>query len=154
MAALQKKKVLGKILVPLDGSKVGESALRWAETLAQTLAAELILFQVVMTVDALGFYQLYPSYVPLDPDKEKASAMAYLESVEKSLAKGLKISRAVGFGSAADAIIDYAIDNNIDLIAISSHGRSGIGRWVFGSVTDKILHFGETALLVVRAAKT
>jgi nucleotide-binding universal stress UspA family protein len=56
-----------------------------------------------------------------------------------------------GFGSAANHIIDFAEANDIGLIAMSTHGRSGIGRWIFGSVTDKVLHAGHTALLVVRA---
>ena len=50
-------------------------------------------------------------------------------------------------------IIDYAKANDIDLIAMSTHGRSGIGRWVFGSVTDKVLHAGDTPVLVVSASK-
>ena len=154
-AALQQKKLVRKILVPLDGSRVGETAIPWAETLAHTLGAELVLFQVVMTPQTLVFFEAYPTLISLDPDKEIASAMAYLEGVEKSLrGKGLKTSRAVAFGAPADAIIDYAKENSVDLIAISTHGRSGIGRWVFGSVTDKVLHTGDTAVLVVRAAKT
>ena len=148
--ALQDKKLVRKILVPLDGSEEGKTAVPWADTLAQTLGAELILFQVVATVEAL-----VPSYTSPGSDREKASAMAYLEGVEKSLTgRGLRTSRAVAFGPPADEIIDYAKANAIDLIAISTHGRSGIGRWVFGSVTDKVLHSGDTALLVVRTAKT
>jgi len=56
-------------------------------------------------------------------------------------------------GAAADQILEYAEANGIDLIAMSTHGRSGIGRWVFGSVTDKVLHAGDTAVLTVRATK-
>ena len=154
-AALQQKKLVSKILIPLDGSKVGETAVPWAETLAHTLGAELVLFQVVMTPQTLALYEAYTSLISLDPDKEIASAMAYLKGGERSLGgKGLKASRAVAFGAPADAIIDYAKENDVDLIAISTHGRSGIGRWVFGSVTDKVLHTGDTAVLVVRAAKT
>jgi nucleotide-binding universal stress UspA family protein len=146
-AALQQKKLLRKILVPLDGSRLGEIAVPWADTLAQTLGAEIILFQVITAAEAL-----VPSYTSPNPDTEKASAMAYLEGVKK-LVKGLKTSTAVAFGSPADGIIDYAKANDVDLIAVSTHGRSGIGRWVFGSVTDKVLHSGDTALLVIRAAK-
>ncbi len=56
-------------------------------------------------------------------------------------------------GPAADRIIDYAKENAIDLIAMSTHGRSGISRWVFGSVTDKVLHAGDIPVLVVRPSK-
>jgi nucleotide-binding universal stress UspA family protein len=84
----------------------------------------------------------------------RASAMAYLESVAKDVReKGLSASSAVGSGAPADQIIDYAEANAIDLIAMSTHGRSGITRWVFGSVTDKVLHAGNTVVLTVRASK-
>ena len=66
---------------------------------------------------------------------------------------GLKTSTAIEVGLPAQQIIDYAGANDIDLIAMSSHGRTGVGRWVFGSVTDKVLHAGNTAVLVVRAVK-
>jgi nucleotide-binding universal stress UspA family protein len=150
--AHKQKRLVRRILVPLDGSRVGETAVPWAETLAQTLAAELVLFQIIGITETYIYYQVSP---PPDPEKEKASAMAYLESIEKSLSgKGLKTSSAVAFGAPADEITDYAKANAVDLIAMSSHGRSGIGRWVFGSVTDKVLHSGDTPVLVVRASKT
>lgn len=153
--ALKQKKLVRRILVPLDGSRVGETAVPWAETLAQTLAAELVFFQIIGITETYLYYQYYQVSPSLGPEKEKASAMAYLESIEKSLSgKGLKTSSAVAFGAPADGIIDYAKANAVDLIAISSHGRSGIGRWVFGSVTDKVLHSGDTPVLVVRASKT
>ena len=59
----------------------------------------------------------------------------------------------LGEGRAADGILEYAEANRIDLIAMSTHGRSDIGRWVLGSVTDKVLHAGNTAVLTVRATK-
>jgi len=59
----------------------------------------------------------------------------------------------VRLGSAPDQILEYAEANAIDLITMSTHGRSGIGRWVLGSVTDKVLHAGDMAVLTVRATK-
>jgi len=66
----------------------------------------------------------------------------------------LNTSSELRSGSAAEEIITYAEENNIDLIAMSTHGRSGIGRWVFGSVTDKVLHAGDVPVLTVRASKS
>jgi len=87
-------------------------------------------------------------------EKRRTAAEDYLNSVRKTLnRKRLKVSSTVVQGSPPDQTIDYAKANAIDLIAMSSHGRTGIGRWVFGSVTDKVLHAGDTPVLVVRATK-
>jgi nucleotide-binding universal stress UspA family protein len=84
------------------------------------------------------------------PQKRKNLAIAYLDDIGKPLkARGLKVSSAVAGGYAAERIINYAESNSIDLIAMSTHGRTGMGRWVFGSVTDKLLHAGNKPLLVI-----
>ncbi|MFH1639177.1 MAG: universal stress protein [Chloroflexota bacterium] len=155
--ALRQKRLVKRVLVPLDGSDLGEAAVPCAEALARTLDAEIVLFQVIeppvttrpvpqlgMTREALQEYE----------EQTKPLSLAYLDSVAGPLGDGgIKISTAAGFGYPADQIIDYTRANAIDIIAMSTHGRSGIRRWVFGSVTDKVLHAGDTPVLVVRAAK-
>jgi nucleotide-binding universal stress UspA family protein len=155
-AALQQRSLVKRILVPLDGSQVGEAALPYAVGLAQELGAELVFYQVlkhVVLVAAEGATMSSAMYEEEEKHR-RASAMAYLESVAKDVReKGLSASSAVGSGAPADQIIDYAEANAIDLIAMSTHGRSGITRWVFGSVTDKVLHAGNSPVLTVRASK-
>jgi nucleotide-binding universal stress UspA family protein len=150
--------IVKKILAPLDGSKTGEAALSCAERLAQAVGAEVVLFQVVEPFIAIGGgegldYSVSQMYPEVD-ERRRASTLAYLDGIGKQLqAKGIKTASAVVSGSepTANQIIGYAEANNIDLIAMSTHGRSGIGRWVFGSVTDKLLHAGDIPILVVRA---
>ena len=154
--ARKQRRLVKRILVPLDGSDVGEAALPWAVELAQRLGAELILFQVVKHVMILATEGASMSSEMYEEEEKyrRAAAMAYLQNIGKSaLEKGLSISHALGSGPPADQIIDYAEANEVDLIAMSTHGRSGISRWVFGSVTDKVLHAGNTAVLTVRAGK-
>lgn len=155
-AALRQKRLVKRILMPLDGSTLAEAAIPHTEVLSWALGAELVLIQVLMPLTIpipLGEECVYPS-MPQAEESRKASAMAYLDGVGKPLKeRGLITSSAVNLGSPADQIIDYAEANAIDLIAMSTHGRSGIGRWVFGSVTHKVLHAGDTPVLVVRAAK-
>jgi len=153
--SLQQKRLLKRILVPLDGSKLGEAAIPGTEALARALGAELVLLQVVEPATTWGTYEGYPSYPPpADVESRKASAKAYLDGVGKPLEeKGLNTSSVLEYGLPARQIIDYAKANGVDLIAMSTHGRSGIALWVFGSVTDKILHAGDTAVLIVRASK-
>ncbi len=153
--AIRQKRLLKRILMPLDGSKVGEAAIPYTEALAQALGAELVLFQVVEPVRPWVYGEVVAPYDMQQYDKSaKTFAIAYLNGVGKALTdKGLRTSSVIVMGSPADQIIDYAGANDVDLIAMSTHGRSGIGRWVFGSVSDKVLHAGDTAVLVVPATK-
>jgi len=151
-AALQQRKLVRKILVPLDGSKTGEAALCYAERLAKTMSAEIILLEVFEPVSTVGASGIF--YTVRDDEVVRKALISHLDSVAKPIKKqGAKVSSAVVFGGAANQIMKYAEENGIDLIAVSSHGRSGVGRWVFGSVTDKILHTGDIAVLVVRASE-
>jgi len=157
-AALQEKRLVKRILVPLDGSKLGEVAIPYAEALAQALGAELVLFQALITpVSRVGYYEgrsMSPADFQKIEEEISASAMDYLDSLgEVVKEKGLRPLSVIREGSAPEQILEYAETNRIDLIAMSSHGRSGIGRWVLGSVTDKVLHAGDTAVLTVRAIK-
>ena len=154
--AVRQRRLVRKILVPLDGSALGAAAIPYAEALAQALGAELALFQVLELVDTTYLNESHTFY-PNPPNEEnrKSSAISYLDEVGKPLKeRGLSVSSAVAIGSPAEEIIDYAAGNAIDLIAMSTHGRTGVGRWVFGSVTDKILHAGNMAVLVVRPEKS
>jgi nucleotide-binding universal stress UspA family protein len=151
--ALQEKRLMRRILVPLDGSKVGEAAIPYAEMLAKASGAQLHFLQVLHPVATVGPDQTSVPYVePVIDESRKASAIAYLDGVAEPIKKsGLSTSRAIALGSPADKIVDYAEANAIDTIAMSTHGRTGVGRWVFGSITDKVLHVGDTPVLVVRA---
>jgi nucleotide-binding universal stress UspA family protein len=152
-ATLHKRRLVERILVPLDGSVTGEAAIPQAETLAQALGAELVLFHVVEPFTGWIGSEAFAMYPEKEEERSEA-AVAYLDRVEKELQeKGLSTSSWVDLGTASGKILEYAEANAIDLIAMSTHGRSGIGRWVFGSVTDKVLHAGDTPVLVVQATK-
>ena len=151
---LQRTRLIRRILVPLDGSVTGEAAIPQAETLARALGAELILFHAVEPLTGFIGSEAYAIYPEKEGQRSEA-AVGYLDRVEKGLQeKGLRTSSAVDLGSASEKILEYAEANFIDLIAMSTHGRSGIGRWVFGSVTDKVLHAGDTPVLTVQATRT
>ncbi len=155
-AALKQKRLIKKILVPLDGSKTGETIIECAEILAEVLDAELVLLQVLEPLRIVaGFESVALSSIPQGEENIKAAARAYLDKVEKPLKqKGIKTSIEIVWGSAAERIIEYAESNNVDLITISSHGLSGVGRWVLGSVTEKVLQAGDKPVLVARPIKT
>ncbi len=149
-----------RILVPLDGSKVGEAALPSVEQLALKLApgngVEIILLQVIsdLTFDFLtedDAAQL--PYNETDLKQIQGMAQKYLDKIAEGLrSKGIKVQTRVVEGHAADEIIKASIDLNADLIAMSTHGRSGLGRWAMGSITDKVLHESKIPVLTVRAS--
>ena len=81
--------------------------------------------------------------------KEKAEE--YLVGIEKQLRdKGLKVESEILEGKPADKIVDYVSKNPFNLIAMTTHGRSGLSRWAFGSVADRVLHIASSPLLLVR----
>ena len=81
-------------------------------------------------------------------------AIDYLDKAGEGLrSKGAIVKTKVGTGNAADAITKAADETNADLIAMSTHGRSGISRWAFGSVTDLVLRGGNKPILMVRAPR-
>lgn len=147
-----------RILLPLDGSKNGEAALPYVEGLAIAAKAEIILLHVVTPPYDIVLAEGYTSHLSRISEEyiEHASAAAknYLDAVKERLMK-LKIAVRceVDTGSPAERINGYAKENDIDLIAMSTHGRSGVSRWLLGSVADKVLHTTDRPVLLVRATE-
>ena len=134
-----------RILVPLDGSTLAEHALPLAQTLARAMAAELILLQVVVPL---------PLPVHLGPEEgidrsRREEADRYLAAVAAGLQDGTRVRVERLVGPAAQQIVHFAQDNEVDLIVMSSHGRSGISRWVHGSVTTRVLRQAPCSTAVV-----
>lgn len=139
-----------KILVPLDGSELAKKALVQVEKLAKAFDAEIILFQVVPFMPIYGSPELV---TPLIVDeKQKEAAERYLVNLAEELKKrSLRVTTMVRIGQqVAVEVIDFAKEVGADLIAMCTHGRSGITRWVLGSVTLKVLTRAETPVLLVR----
>jgi nucleotide-binding universal stress UspA family protein len=134
---------LQRILVPLDGSPLAEQALPVAAELAQRAGAELALVQSVFwaqapVIDPAGYGGAFAVAGLIE--QAEADAHAYLEQAGRPLVeRGLVVQTAVRFEPAADAILSVASEREADLIVMSTHGRSGLGRWVLGSVADRVL---------------
>ena len=140
-----------KILVTLDGSELAKTALDQAEKLAKNFDAEIILFQVVPFMPIYGSPELV---TPLIVDeKQKEAAEKYLANLAEELKKrGLRVAAMVRTGQqVAVEILDFAKEAGVDLIVMCTHGRSGISRWVLGSVALKVLTRAETPILLIRS---
>lgn len=141
-----------RILVPLDGSELAEPALPPAMAIARQTGGEIILFRVGQP----GTDDQAPKNNAVDTGTPEAPS-DYLERIATECRQQGVTATAVtidpvgsGAASVAGAILDMATGSQVDLIAMSTHGRSGLRRWVYGSVTEKVLHNSESALLIVR----
>jgi len=138
---------MGAILVPLDGSELSEAVLPHVKTLARQQDAKstnVVLFGVCEPLVESGYYIPETSLTSEETKK-------YLARVEKQLKEaGISVQIEIRKGKAAEQIIKYASEKPFNLIAMSTHGRSGLGRWVFGSVADKVLHGASIPILLVR----
>jgi nucleotide-binding universal stress UspA family protein len=135
-----------KILVPLDGSPLAEAILPQGSELAKTLGAELLVLRV-------AFAHVFPG---VDPTEEEVrvvrDAEAYVAARRSELAtKDVHLRTAVRYGKAAAEILNHIADNNVDLVAMSTHGRSGLSRLVMGSVAEEVLRHANVPVLLVRA---
>lgn len=150
-----------RILVPLDGSKVGEAALEHVENLIAKMApnvkTEVVLFQVLTSLThyvIAGEASVQVPYTDKEVDYITRKAKEYLGQTGECLkSKGVSIKTKVVMGKADEQIVKAADELKADLIAMSTHGRSGLSRLTFGSITAKVLRSANIPVLVVRAPK-
>ncbi len=144
--------MIKKILVSLDGSRLAEKALPYARTLAQKFDAELILVRVLQPMIIMSDYGYVPFYQS-QVLQEEADAKVYLSSIQKKFSNlGLTIHIEILEGNpVAETIIDMARETAVDLIVMSTHGRSGLSQWVYGSVANKVLQHAPCPIFLVRA---
>jgi nucleotide-binding universal stress UspA family protein len=142
-----------RMLIPLDGSKLAEQVLPYARYLAKALSLPVELLEVV-DPDALELLVNHDQGRYLDTllaDKRTSSAH-YLETMARSF-EPVRVTCAVENGKAEEVIIDKAAADKDTLIVMATHGRSGIQRWMLGSIADKVLHGSTNHLFLVRAAE-
>jgi nucleotide-binding universal stress UspA family protein len=145
-----------KILVPLDGSELAECVLPHVEVITGSGGVKNVTFlRVVKPFYPVGDYMGdYISAVDVVSINKEAveDAESYLKQItEKVKYPGVKVGWEVVRGNEAESIIEYAKENEIDLIIIATHGRSGVSRWVMGSVADRVMRSACVPLLMVRA---
>lgn len=146
-----------RIMVPLDGSKLAEEALDPALAVVSQFGGELLLFRVVtpphvsVHFDGVSYAEL------LVQMREQANWFAndYLQKLQNTLTDdGYNVRYGlVEDEFVAEAVLEEAHKEEIDLIVMSTHGRGGIRRWVFGSIADKVLRQAEIPVMLIRASE-
>lgn len=140
------------ILVPLDGSRRAEAILPHVEGVARSMGAKVLLLTAVehrIFVDADGIRSQMDEG---DFERRSKEAKTYLENLETGIrAKDIQVESRVDFGPAVESIIKVADEAQASLIAIASHGRSGLGRVFYGSIAAGLLQTIDRPLLLIRS---
>jgi nucleotide-binding universal stress UspA family protein len=152
--AIDTEKKIDFITVPLDGSKLAESVIPIATTIAKLMNLEIILFRAY-ELPASAYYgneDYLPNYEELKA-QVKIEVESYLtKQIQALKSRGIeKASFYITEGAGPGEIISYACERPNTLIAMCTHGRSGVRRWVLGSVTEKVVRHSGDPVLVMRA---
>jgi nucleotide-binding universal stress UspA family protein len=150
---LRQQPLCRRILVPLDGSELAEQVLPVVSSIARALESEIILFRVPSV--HFGSWGGGDWYVPAGDILETVDqeAQACLDHVASRLrTQEIEVSTTTQLGAVAESIIGYAEANRVDLIAMCTHGRTGLARWALGSVADRVLRAAGIPILLVRAS--
>jgi len=146
---VSEKGALDKILVPLDGSKLGEAVIPYVEGLASKLKAEVMVIQILSPdwfIEGDQRQQL---------ESFRASSKDYLAKVTAQLEQKGIVTKAefteAEMNTVSEEIIKLADESKAGLVAMATHGRWGVSRWTFGSVADRVLHMGNTPVMLVSA---
>ncbi len=138
-----------RILVPLDGSELSSSILPLATAFARLYESEVLL------VHCLHPILSYPPHAEMEAELTEEKGLELLEPHRRAVeAAGLKVRTLVRAEYAAAAILDAAAGERVDLVAMTTHGRTGLARWAFGSVSEKVIRHCPCPVIVKRGPST
>ncbi|MCS7273444.1 MAG: universal stress protein [Fimbriimonadales bacterium] len=137
-----------KILAPTDFSEPSYKALDMAVALAQHFDAELHILHVVPPLHVVPV-PVNVEVTLYESELREAAERSMQELIAQRIPEGLTVFASVVWGDPADEIISYQKEKDIDLIVIATHGRTGWRRWVFGSVTEKVVRHPTCPVLTI-----
>jgi len=152
-----------KVMVPLDGSELAECVFPHVESIAKGCGVSTVIFVRVVepaqlpvgtVTDGGGtFTEKDAARIRKETDsRNEKAAKEYLDQViRQTKYDGMNLQAEVITGKPAERLADYAKKNGVDLIVIATHGRSGVSRWVWGSVADRVMRSACVPVLMVRA---
>ena len=138
-----------KILVPLDGSEFAEAILPHVRTLAKNEGAEIVLL-TVPAIPSMDFIARNPGLTKNAIEEAEVKSGKYLDaSVAKLKKSGAKAQGILREGPVPEIILEVADEVHADMIAMSTHSRTGINRWFLGSVADEVVHNARVPVILV-----
>lgn len=150
---IPEKPSLKRILVPLDGSELAEIAFTQAQTLAKELTGSIVTLRVLEAFTRLEKELLWQQHLVIDDVEfeRRIDAEEYLHKLASQMdAANIPCESKLYSGDPVSAIQQVAEEEEIDLIIMSTHGRSGYSRWIYGSVASQVLHSANCPLLLMR----
>jgi universal stress protein A len=135
---------LKNILCPIDFSNFNQAANKYASMLADSSGAKITYLHVSLPDVAYG------TYVYVDMNEQEARDRKRLEEIKPTI-DGIEAFYAVEFGSPSDRIVEYAKENGVDLIVMGTHGRTGLGRVIMGSVAEAVVRRAECPVLALKS---
>jgi nucleotide-binding universal stress UspA family protein len=138
-----------KILVPLDGSTLAEAVLPHAEALAKSEHAEIVILRVPAT-PASEFLAHDPNAAAMIMKSMEEEAEEYvLNKVAYFADEQIKATGITKDGAVPETILEVAEQTHADIIAMSTHGRTGMSRWLMGSVADRVVHYSHIPVMLI-----
>jgi nucleotide-binding universal stress UspA family protein len=146
--------MFNKILVPLDGSKLAECVFSYVEDIAKMRSS------IVELITVYEPFEMPPhGGMVFDEEDEKEyneygkkKTETYIRKIKDFFqSKGIETKATLLVGKAAECLVDYAQGQGIDLIIMATHGRSGVERWIMGSIADRLVHYSTIPVLLIRA---
>ncbi|MEY2817987.1 MAG: universal stress protein [Chloroflexota bacterium] len=138
-----------KILVPLDGSKFSEAVLPHVQTLAKKEGAEIILLTIPV-IPSVDFIARNPGLTRNAVEETEVTTGKYLQAKITNLKKkGSKVKGILREGPIPETILEVADEVHADMIAMCTHSRTGINRWLMGSVADEVVHNAHVPVILV-----
>jgi len=153
-----------RLLVPLDGSRFGSRAIRYASEIARQFGGEVVLLQVIPrptpipattgispVMESPAGAEIAMQVALLDEKRETTRGKRYLSNKARKIrSQNIKSSYQVMVGDPAQSIMEFAKIESIDLVVMTTHGKSGIKRAILGSVADRVIRDSGKPVLVVR----
>ena len=133
-----------RILCPIDFSEYNEAANSYASMLAKSTGAEIVYLHISLPDVPFG------SYAYINPEQEKKRDLQQLKAISPDL-DGVNASYFVESGPPDDRIVEFSKENNIDLIVMGTHGRTGLSRVVMGSVAEAVVRKAECPVLALKS---
>jgi nucleotide-binding universal stress UspA family protein len=149
-----KNRLFTQLLVPLDGSDLSKKALPVAENLSAALKVPVTIFEMATIMHQYISYGYGPiiNYAKMDADEKKGVEEEMRVLNEEIKQKGIDVNSIVTSGNDAAIEIEKVSETiGADLIIMTTHGRSGLDRWIMGSVAEKVLRYGKVPLLLINA---
>ncbi len=138
-----------KILAPTDLSENSEFAMKYAKLVAEKFEAKLYIYHCITDINAaIGYVPSLPAEQIINAMKDEA--VKEIEHLRNRYNLNGDVEVVIEVGDAPKKIVDFADKNNIDLIVMGAHGKSGLERFMFGSVTEKVMRLSSKPVLEIK----